>query len=740
MTFLFTDVEGSTRLWERQGDAMAVAMERHDAIVRAAIEVQGGYVFATAGDSFAAAFGRAAAALTAARAAQARLEEEAWPEWTRIRVRMGLHTGEAHERAGDYFGPSVNRAARIMSAGHGGQILVSDLTRQLVGDDGLSPLGEHRLKDLDEPVSLWQVGSIRFPPQRSREAVAHNLPGELSRLFGRDAELGQLAGLLSDGRLVTILGAGGVGKTRLALTFGAECVDQFSDGIWLVDLAPLSDPGLISTVIADALRLPVEGTRGHRQTVLDGVAVRQALVIVDNCEHLIDAVADIVGAMLAAGPELRVVATSREPLHVDGDRVLPLTPLPVTTDDGDDGPAMQLFADRAAMAGRPLTVDERTRSEVKAICSRLDGLPLAVELAASRVRSLSLGEINERLDRRFRLLTGGSRGALARQRTLEATVAWSYEMLHPPQRALFDRVSVFAGGFELDAAIQVVPAEEEFEVLDGLDQLVDRSLLVASQPVDGVTRYTMLETIRQYGRDRLVDHGLVEEVRRRHLDWLVRLTAEASPLLQLADPGAMARMDREQANVRVGLEWAAHDADLAAKGLSIAVALGRYWYQRGITAEGANWIERLRAANPRLSPEADCHTLCDLGFYLVQAGRAADALGPLDRSLDLARRLGDPAQLTRVLHYSSRAAMGLRDPAVVRALIEEGREFALRHDDRLHGYLHSVLLTVWHVLYGVAPRRPAHRLGVRPRLRRYPLTTHRRPRRGDRRLAGPARR
>ncbi|MGE4164187.1 MAG: BTAD domain-containing putative transcriptional regulator [Vicinamibacterales bacterium] len=524
-------------------------------------------------------------------------------------------------------------------------------------------------------------------------------PEQLTSFVGRRAEQEALIGLLDHHRLVTISGPGGVGKTRLAVHAAADLRREGDAATVLVDLASVGDPGLLATVFAEAVNAPGRSARAPREAMIDELVAHGRLIIVDNCEHLVEEVADLVHDLLVHAPGLRVLATSREPLHVEGEHVMALWPLPITGPDGEDGPATQLFVQRAAAAGSSLGDDEVTRASIRSLVSRLDGLPLAIELAAARTRSLSVPELEARLEHRFRLLTGGPRQASARQRTLEATVAWSYDLLEPAARRLFELVSVFVGGFELDAATQLVGGDE-LDILTGLDQLVDRSLLNAVSHPTAPTRFSMLETMRQFGRERLLERDELAEVRDRHLRWLVELAATLSPELQLSVPPALARVDRELANLRLGFDWASQDAVRAAVGIEVCLALGRYWYQRGITAEAARWLDVLAGSDPELDDPTRAQVLCDLGFYLLQAGQADAALEPLERCLDLARTTDDDALLTRALHYQTRAGLDLRPPELLLARIEEGLDIARRIGDALHTYLHEVLLTIWHVFYG----------------------------------------
>jgi len=702
VAFLFTDIEQSTRRWEDEPDSMAKALADHDQLLSDAIDTAGGQVFKHTGDGLCAVFPATEQALQAAVDGQRSLSGHTWPTTSPILVRMGVHAGPARRVGDDFFGPTLNRVARVMGAGHGGQTLVTEAASGLVGgaapsNASLMSLGSHRLRDLSDPIDLYQLVSdglpSAFPVIRSLDSFANNLPSERSEFIGRGPEMAHLAEVLSTNRMVTLVGPGGVGKTRLALHTGASLVQDYRHGVWMVDLARLSDQGLVATAIMEALGLRSEGTRAHVQTVRDHLASRETLLVLDNCEHLIDSVAVVVEELFSVALDLTVLATSREPLHLDGERIHSLAPLDV---EGSDGSAIALFLDRAASADHPIPVDDDSQAHVRTICARLDGLPLAVELAAARVRSMSVQEIAERLDHRFRLLTGGSRGAVARQRTLEATVTWSYEQLDPSTQELFDCGAVFAGGFDLDAAV-VVTGRDELDVLDGLDQLVDRSLLSARQYGEAPTRYSMLETMRQYGRDRLAERGDVHAVRNRHLIWAEAFAAEASPHIQTAQREWMERTDREFANIRIALDWACHDEELCATGLAVVNLLGRYWFTRTIMAEAARWIERLRAPGADLPPAVDAETLCNLGFFLLESGDIDAATPPLEKSLAIVRELDDPALLTQVLHYVTRAGFGRLEPEILIALVNEGYDIADDLGDPLHGYLHSIMRLMWHV-------------------------------------------
>jgi predicted ATPase/class 3 adenylate cyclase len=526
VTFLFTDLEGSTRLWEEYPDAMKGALTRHDDILRNAIESHGGYVVKTTGDGFHAAFGRAADALDAATDAQLSLHAEPWDVTGPLRVRMGLHTGEAEYRDDDYYGTALNRAARITGAGHGGQVLVSRTTAELARDalpkgSELLDVGEHRLRDLGRAEALFQLAhpdlSRTFPPLRSLDAYPGNLPLQLTSFVGRDEEMERIAGALRGGRLVTLTGVGGVGKTRLALQVAAEMLPDFRDGAWFCELATASDPEALVQVVAAALNVQPVPTVPLDQRVVGALRERRALVVLDNCEHLLDPVSSLADRILRGCPHVRLIATSREPLDVDGERIVRVRSLPVAEDDTTSD-AMLLFVDRALGVDSDFTVAGDGERTIAEICRRLDGIPLAIELAAARVVAMAPTEIAELLDERFRLLTGGRRTAVERHQTLRATVDWSYSLLSETERLVFDRLGVFPGSFDAAAARAVTTGDgvEDWDVRDALTSLVNKSMVNTASGPGATTRYQLLETMRQYARERLEHDGESDRRRRAH--------------------------------------------------------------------------------------------------------------------------------------------------------------------------------------------------------------------------------
>ncbi len=626
-TFLFTDIEGSTRLWEDQRDAMAPALEAHDRLLASAVGHAGGIVVKTTGDGLLAVFDAVDAAIGAALEGQRALAAHDWGATGLLRVRMAIHTGVAQRRDDDYFGPVLNRVARLLAIGHGGQVLVSGVSRTLLGDAPpdayeLVDRGEHRLRDLDRPERVFEVQAAglarEFPALRSLDARLTNLPVQLTSFVGRERELSEASELLADHRVVTLAGVGGTGKTRLMLQVAAEVVDRYRDGAWLVELAPLVDPALVEREVGRALGVRESPGQPALEALLDFLRFKQLLVALDNCEHVIAAAADLVEAIVSHCPGVSILATSREALALAGEAVLPVPSLglpegsPHAGDgarDADDlrleriaaSESVRLFVDRAAASVPGFSVTATNAAAIVEICRRLDGIPLALELAAARTNVLSVQDIATRLGDRFRLLTGGRRTAAPRQQTLQATIDWSWDLLAAPDRLLLQRLAVFAGGWTLEAAAAVGSladgdagrADRALDALDGLGRLVDRSLVVVDRGAHA--RYRMLETIRQYAMAHLVASGEVGRVRDAHLAFFQALILEAESGLHGPDMvDWLARLDADADNLRAALEWAFEDDVEAA--LRLCVSLMSYWYQRSAGSESVDWLGRALAA------------------------------------------------------------------------------------------------------------------------------------------------
>jgi predicted ATPase/class 3 adenylate cyclase len=614
ITLLFTDIEGSTRHWEERRIAMAEALRRHDGLLRAAIEANGGYVFKTVGDEFCAAFSRASDAVAAAADAQRALASEDWSAIDRLAVRMALHSGATDERDGDYYGPAVNRVARLLAILHGGQVAASATTALLLR--GMMPeqtelrdLGEHRLKDLVEPERVWQVlapGLMEsFPPLRSLESLPNNLPRQLTPLIGRDDVLAEVEPLVLEQPLVSLLGTGGIGKTRLALQVGADLLDGAGDGVWLVELATLSEAASVVNAIASTFGLREQGERPMIDVLVPYLKSRRLLLILDNCEHLIEEVARVADAILRAAPQVRILATSREPLRIAGERVYRVPTLAVPAGDSlmaDDAlryGAIAFFAERARASDARFTLNDENAPIVADICRRLDGVALAIELAAARVKVMTPRQLAHRLDERFRVLTGGSRTALPRQQTMRALIDWSYGLLSEYEQRLFWRLSTFVGGCTLEAA-EAVCGDETLDALDVIDliaSLVDKSLVVADIESDP-TRYRLLESTRAFALEKLEQSGERDALARTHARW----AADRADLAynQRWSTGVTARwcaeFDPEAENALSAIDWALSHDEIALASRVVIGFSGIYRRVAGI----AEVRERLETVLTRL--------------------------------------------------------------------------------------------------------------------------------------------
>ena len=601
ITYLFTDVEGSTRLWQQYPHEMKNVMARHDSLLTSVVEENGGAVVRPRGegDSIFAVFARATDAVGAACAAQQLLLREAWPEGIAINVRMALHTGESELREHDYYGSAVNRCARLRAIAHGGQVLLSQATVQLAQDTlpeevSLRDMGSHRLKDLQRPEQVFQLIHpdlpADFPDLKSLDSHPHNLPVQLTSFIGREEEIGEVAGLLSTVRLVTLAGAGGSGKTRLAQEIGASIIEDYPDGVWFIGLASLSDPKMLRPHFADTFNVGEDALYGFLQR-------KSMLVILDNCEHLLAGAASLVQWLLSC-PGVTVIATSREALNLAGERTFQVPPLPIPEDNADQdmlagSPSVQLFLDRARAAKPAFELTAGNAVSVNQIVRRLDGIPLAIELAASRVKLLQPAEIASRLDECFKILTGGPVDALPHHQTLEKCIDWSYEMLDSDQQTLFRQLSVFRGGFTLPACGAVSGTDDEYEVLESLGQLVDKSL-VQTMPIGEETRYNLLEPLLQYAAARITADEAME-AGGRHARYYRDLAEQGDP--ELRGPRQLewlARLEREHDNLRAALAWGleAGDADLP---LRTAAALMWFWLIRRHVAEAVEWFDRVLA-------------------------------------------------------------------------------------------------------------------------------------------------
>lgn len=719
VTFLFTDIEGSTARWERDPEAMRTALVRHDALLRATVTAHGGRVFKMVGDACCAAFARAEGAVAAAAAVQRAVADEDWGTIGPIWVRVAVHTGQVEERDNDYFGPALNRVARLLAAGHGGQILLSQATHELArkelpAEAVILDHGRHGLKDLIEPEQIFELClpglNHDFPPLQTLDARQTNLPVQPNELIGRAVELTDLRMLLrrSDVRLLTLTGAGGTGKTRLALQLGAECLDEYRDGVFFVALASVTDPTLVPASIAQALALRESGSQPLEDLVREHLRDRELLLIVDNLEQLLPA-APFLSGLLAGAAGLTLLATSRAPLHLVGEQEYAVPPLALPPTEFRDADALRefesvaLFVARARAVDSSFTLTEENAAAVAEICVRLDGLPLAIELASARVKLLPPAALLDRLERKLTMLTGGPRDAPERQRTLRRTIEWSHDLLHEPERIVFARLAVFVGGWTLEAAEEVCGDELDGDVLDLLASLLDKSLIRPG------ARSFMLATIREFALERLHELEERDELERRHAEYYLRLATTAEPGLTGDEQGRwLAMLSTEGGNLRAALTWAlAHDPPLA---LSLAGALWRFWDTRGELTEGRAFLERALAtesfdpaarakslvgaanltylqgeleradelaaesarAYEQMGDAAGMSTALNLmGACAAQRGRYDEATKLLERSLDATRMLGDDLGTSAVVANLGLLAVLTGDLERARLYLEE---------------------------------------------------------------------
>lgn len=699
-TFLFTDIEGSSHLWEQEPERMRPALARHDAIVRSAIESHGGAVVKMTGDGVCAAFSDPLDAVGAVLELQQKLTDPASTNAIGLRVRSGLHVGVVEHRDGDYFGNPINRASRIMNAAHGGQVLVSQAVVDLVhdrlpGEVTVRDLGAVRLRDLASRERIYQLLHPAlpqaFPALRSLAATPNNLPQQVTSFVGRQRELAEITKLLEGSRLLTLCGAGGIGKTRLSLQLAADVLDDYPDGVWLVELAPLTDARLVAQAVASVVGVKEEAGRPVTEALVKYVADLRMLLVLDNCEHLLDACAELADQLLRSGRWLRIVASSRERLHVDGESVYPVPALAVPdahaaidAESLGQFAAVRLFTERATAATPSFTLTSQNSAAVISICRQLDGIPLAIELAAARTRALSVENIASRLSDRFRLLTTGNRTALPRQQTLRALIDWSYELLSERERTLFRRLAVFAGGWTLEAAEAVCGngAVESADVLDVLTALVEKSLVTVDVERG---RYGLLETIRQYAREPLGASGEADSIRSRHLDFYLALAEEARQELVGPEQGEwLARLDLERENMLSAHVWAVRTPGGNGElGLRLAYALGPYWFVRGQPGLGLRMsTEAIAHPDAQGRTPARYRALFGVGQHCCFTGRYEEAQAPLEESLAIARELSDRAHVARVLQPLGMAAFGRGDRPAARSHMEEAVKLAREIGDK----------------------------------------------------------
>ncbi|HJP65145.1 MAG TPA: adenylate/guanylate cyclase domain-containing protein, partial [Actinomycetota bacterium] len=678
VTFLFTDIEGSTKLLRVLGDAYRGVISQHHGILREAIALGEGTEVGTEGDAFFAVFVEPGGAIATAVTAQRSLAVAEWPGAQAVRVRMGLHTGRAVLVGDEYMGLDIHLAARIAAAGHGGQVLVSEATKSLVepalpAGVRMRDLGRHRLKDIEQPVRLWDLvieGLVSdFPAIRSLEARPNNLPTQRTSFIGRERELAEVTAILEESRLVTLTGPGGTGKTRLALRAAADQLERFADGVFFVDLSAIVDEGLVPAAIAQALIVREEPGRDILDTVADHVRDRAILLVLDNSEQVIESGASV-AKLLDGAPRLSVLATSRIPFRISGERAYPVPPLVVPDEGASDvddlaqSEAVILFTERAAAVRPGFHLTPQNAKAVSGIITRLEGLPLAIELAASRLNVLTAEQLLDRLGRRLGILSGGTRDLPERQRTLRGTIEWSHDLLGPGEQRLFARLGVFSGGWSLDTAEAVCGADLDVNVLDGLSVLVDSSM-VRRGPPDDEQRFSMLETIREFAVERLANSEEAQEIRRRHAEHFRDVGEDLAPRFFYrwaggAELGARAkRLDRENDNVRAALEWSLSDGHSI--GLRLAIAMSWYWQHRGHLAEGSEWLERVVAKPHEGAGDAlRARALLALGDIGVWQGDQERMVSAYVEARGIAEKLADPALL----------AVALLDLADVEAMFE----------------------------------------------------------------------
>ena len=709
VTFLFTDIEGSTTLLQRLGDRRyAEVLAEHQRLLRDAFANGHGQEIDTQGDAFLVAFSRSRDALGAAVAAQRTLTQHPWPDGASLRVRMGLHTGEPVSGGTGYVGMDVHRASRIAAAGHGGQILVSDATHGLVARDlpegvSLRDLGEHRLKDLAHSHRLFQVVAAdlpaEFPRIRSLDVLSNNLPRQLTSFIGREKEMAEVKRLHSTAYLVTLTGSGGAGKTRLALQVAADVVDAYPDGVWLSEFAPIAEPALVPKTVASALNVPEQPGRDVSETLVDSLRPKTLLLILDNCEHLLAACADLAAALLRACPKVRILATSREGLGVPGETLwrVPSLSLPdvhrlPSSNELMLYEAVRLFVDRAMATAPAFIVTRENAPAVVQVCRQLDGIPLAIELAAARVKVLSPEQIAARLNDRFRLLTGGSRAALPRHQTLRAAMDWSYDLLTQKEQAALRRLSVFAGGCTLEAAEAVCAGKrvKGQEILDLLTNLADKSL-VNAETLGAEVRYRMPETVRQYAQDRLVASKEAAEVRRRHRTWYLDLAERAEARIYGPEQTmGLNRLEVEHDNLRAALGWNTTEDEDAETRLRLTAALHRFWDYRTHWGEGHRWLEAALARSRNIKSTARVKALYGEGVLAWRQGEDRRSMALYEESLALARELGDQTGIARALLGCGLVTLGQGDFDAATALLEDSLNVSRKLNDK---YMMALVLS-----------------------------------------------
>jgi predicted ATPase/class 3 adenylate cyclase len=698
VTFLFTDIEGSTKLAQQYPNQWETMRGRHHAVLQSAMAAQNGYVFQIIGDAFCMAFSSAIEALNAALNAQRCLFNEEWSP-APVKVRMGIHTGTAQlKEDGQYIGyATLAMTQRIMSAAHGGQVLLSGATRELLRDmlpvdTNLLDMGEKRLKDLPRPEALYQVSASglpsAFPPLKALDSFPNNLPTQLTTFIGREQEIAEVRQAMEHRRLVTLTGPGGIGKTRLSLQAAADSLETFRHGVWFVELAPLIDPGLIPQTILSTIGISEQPGKPPLELLQEYLYDKTTLMVLDNCEHLVAGSARVASALLNAAPGLKILASSREALGVPGEAAYPVPSLSLPdlkrlpdAEQISQYEAVRLFIDRALLVQPHFAVTNENAPAVAQICHRLDGIALAIELAAARVKALSPDQIARRLDDLFRLLTGGSRTALERHQTLRAVLDWSYNLLSPEEKILLCRLSVFMGGWTLEAAEQVCGQDgERLDILDLLIQLVDKSLVNAKLSGSDA-HYSMLESTRQYAQDRLMEVGDFKQMRNCHLEFFSRLAVEAESKLYGTDQVAcLNALELEFDNFRYSLEWSIEEGD-PELGIRLASALWRFWVMRGYWSEGYEQFKKVLSRKDSVSAAARAKALGRAGELAFRNRNLTAAQTLLTESLALSRELEDEAGVAFSLYVLERLGYRSQDDHP-RGQLEESLMIYRKLDDK----------------------------------------------------------
>jgi predicted ATPase/class 3 adenylate cyclase len=699
VTFLFTDIEGSTVLAQKYPEKLPVLLARHREILQRAIEAHNGYIFQVVGDSFSAAFHSARDGLDAALDAQIQLQHEDWKN-APIKVRMGIHTGSAEladdpQIEGPYSGyATIALTQRIMSVGHGGQILVSQSTYELTRDtqnrsSQFMDMGEHHLKSILRPVHLYQVNApglpVQFPPLKTLDYSPHNLPEQLTSFIGREKEVAEIKDLLGSARLVTLTGSGGTGKTRLALQVAVEQIGNFPDGVWLVEFAALQNPTYIVWTVASAFNLREAQGTPLLDTITDFLRTKHLLLVLDNCEHLVEACAELVDHLLHSCSNLKLIATSREALDVDGETIYRVPSL-------QEMESTQLFVERARKIEPRFQSTERNAAAITQICTRLDGIPLAIELAAARIKLFTPEQIAKRLDDRFKLLSGGSRSALPRQQTLRALIDWSYQSLNEIERRALCRLAVFRGGWSFEAAEAVIGEEQ---AMDGLSGLVNKSLVIVDEH-ESEARFNFLETIRQYALEKLQESNDAAEARDRHLNYFFTYGQRAEETRLISQTVTwVQQLEMEHDNFRAALRWALESQPETA--LQLVYVLSNFWLTKGLMTEGCDWCRATIARTDASSHHTDLvisrtKAYLALAMLSVNHGQHAEAQAAAKHSVELARQLEDVIWLVRSLNFLGLASAFLGDESLAFSSLEEGESLCRKwnYEQELAAILQSL--------------------------------------------------